>query len=230
MKTLGLIGGMSWESTVVYYQALNRLARARLGGQASAKLLIWSDDFAPMAAMQAAGDWDGLTRMMIAAARKLEAGGAEALLICANTMHKMADEVAAAISIPVIHIADETAARLKAAGAKKPLLLATRFTMEGAFYVERLARNGVDVFTPRPEERARLHAIIYEELIQGVFSDASRAYLVSVVARARDEESADAVIFGCTEFGLLASQAQTPLPIFDTALIHAEAGMRFALS
>ena len=230
MKTLGLIGGMSWESTVVYYQALTRLARARLGGQASAKLLIWSDDFAPMAAMQAAGDWDALTRMMIAAARKLEAGGAEALLICANTMHKMADEVAAATAIPVIHIADETAARLKAAGAKKPLLLATRFTMEGGFYVERLARSAVTAFTPKPEERARLHAIIYDELIQGVFSDASRAYLVSVVARAREEEGADAVIFGCTEFGLLAPQEQTPLPIFDTALIHAEAGMRFALS
>lgn len=230
MKTLGLIGGMSWESTVVYYQALNRLARARLGGQASAKLLIWSDDFAPMAALQAAGDWAKLTDMMIAAARKLEAGGAEALLICANTMHRNADEVGAAISIPVIHIADETAARLKAAGVKKPLLLATRFTMEGGFYVERLARNGVSAFTPDAEARARLHAIIYDELIQGVFSPASRSYLVDVVTRARDDDGADAVIFGCTEFGLLAAQEDVPVPIFDTALIHAEAGMAFALA
>jgi aspartate racemase len=230
MRTLGLIGGMSWESTLVYYQALNRLARTRLGGQASAKLLIWSDDFAPMAALQAAGEWGRLTEMMIAAARKLEAGGAEALLICANTMHKMADEVARAVSIPLIHIADETAKRLRAAGATRPLLLATRFTMEGGFYLERLAANGVNAVTPGAEERARLHAIIYDELIQGVFSDISRAYLGRVVARARDEQGADAAIFGCTEFGLLATQAQTPLPIFDTALIHAEAGMDFSLS
>lgn len=230
MKTLGLIGGMSWESTAVYYQALNRLARARLGGQASAKLLIWSDDFAPIAALQAAGDWAALTAMMIAAARKLEAGGADALLICANTMHKMADEVAAAISIPVIHIADETAARLKAAGVKKPLLLATRFTMEGGFYIDRLARNGVAAFTPGDAERARLHAIIYDELIQGKFTGESRRYFAGVIERARVENGADAAIFGCTEFGLLAAQDDVSLPVFDTALIHAEAGMNFSLT
>jgi aspartate racemase len=229
MKRLGLIGGMSWESTAVYYRRLNELARERLGGQHSADLVMVSFDFAPIAAMQTAGDWDEATALMVQAARRLEAAGAEALLICANTMHRMADEVGSAVAVPLIHIADVTAAAIQAAGAAKPLLLATRYTMEQDFYRARLEARGVEAIIPNAAERARLQAIIYDELIQGRVEAPSRAAFVAVVERAVAEEGADAAILGCTEFGLLVGSADVPVPVFDTTDLHARAAMEFAL-
>jgi aspartate racemase len=229
MKTLGLLGGMSWESTTAYYQRLNRLARERLGGQHSAKLLIWSADFAPIAAMQAADDWAGATAVLVGAARRLEGAGAQALLICANTMHLMAAEVQAAVGIPLIHVADATARRLEANGAKRPLLLATRFTMERPFYRERLSSLGVEAVIPSAADRERLHAIIYDELIQGRFEPTSRATVAAIGARAIREEGVDSIVLGCTEFGLLMEEGDFPVPMFDTTEIHAQAAMDFAL-
>jgi aspartate racemase len=229
MKTVGLIGGMSWESTTTYYQLLNRMARDRLGGQHSARLLMWSCDFAPIAAMQAAGQWDEATAVLVDAARRLEGAGAEALLICANTMHLMAAEVQAAVSVPLLHVADATAGSLTAAGARRPLLLATRFTMEKDFYRDRLAANGLDPIVPPKADRDRLHAIIYDELIQGRFEPASKAAVIDIVARAQAGEGVDAVILGCTEFGLLVGSGDFAIPMFDTTEIHARAAMDFAL-
>src|SRR5438105_10165060 len=164
MKTLGLLGGMSWESTTSYYQHLNRMARERLGGQHSAKLLIWSVDFAPIAAMQAAGDWAAATAVLVDAARRLESAGAEAMLICANTMHLMAPEVQSAIGVPLVHVADATAQAVRGAGKRRPLLLATRFTMENPFYRERLPSFGLEPVIPPGPDRDRLHSIIFDEL------------------------------------------------------------------
>lgn len=227
MRKLGLLGGMSWESTTLYYQWLNRLARERLGGQHSARLVIWSDDFAPIAAAQAAGDWDALGALLADAARELEAAGAEAILIGANTMHKLAAQVAAAVDVPLIHIADATAGALKAAGVRRPLLLATRFTMEGEFYRGRLAELGVEASIPSADEREALHAIIYDELIQGRFEPGSRAAVIAMTERAA-AGGADGVIFGCTEIGLLVGPQDVSVPAFETTEIHARAAMSFA--
>lgn len=230
MKTLGLIGGMSWESTAVYYRLLNRLARERLGGHHSASLLILSVDFAPIAAMQAAGDWSAATAEMVNAARRLESGGAEALVICANTMHLMADAVCAAITIPLIHIADATAAAIRGAGVRRPLLLATRFTMEQPFYRRRLLAGGIEAAIPPADARERLHAIIYDELVQGRIEARSRRAFVDIVATAMREVGVDGAILGCTEFGLLVGPDDLPTPTFDTTEIHARAAMDFAFS
>jgi len=230
MKTLGLLGGMSWESTSVYYQQLNELARERLGGQHSARLLIWSADFAPIAAMQAAGDWGAATAVLVEAARAQETAGAEALLICANTMHKMAPEIAAAVAVPVLHVADATAAAIRSAGIQRPLLLATRFTMEHDFYLDRLRARGVEAKVPPPAARERLHAIIFDELVQGRFEPDSRAEVVAMVHTAVVEQQADAAVLGCTELGLLVGPEDLPVPTFDTLKIHARAGMAFALA
>ncbi len=229
MKTLGLIGGMSWESTAVYYRLLNRLAREWQGGQHSAKLILWSVDFAPIAAMQASGDWAAATAVLVDAARRLEGAGAEGLLICANTMHRMADEVSAAVSIPLIHVADATATAIKAAGVTRPLLLATRFTMEQAFYRDRLAHAGVEAVIPPEQARERLHAIIYDELVQGRFEPASREAVIAIVAKAIEDDRIGGVILGCTEFGLLVEPGDFPVLTFDTTEIHARAAMEFAL-
>ena len=229
MKTLGLIGGMSWESTTLYYQLLNGIARERLGGQHSAKLVLWSVDFAPIARMQAAGLWDEATAEMVDAARRLERAGAEAIVICANTMHRMADEVAAAVPIPLLHVADATAAAIRSAGVARPLLLATRFTMEQGFYRDRLRRGGVEALIPAEPDRVRLHSIIFDELVQGRFKLASKEALVAMTESAVRGEAADAVILGCTEFGLLVKPEDLPVPVFDTAEIHAKAAMDFAL-
>ena len=229
MKTLGLIGGMSWESTTLYYQLLNRIARERLGGQHSAQLVIWSVDFAPIARMQAAGLWDEATAAMVDAARRLERAGAEAIVICANTMHRMADDVAASVGVPLIHVAEATAGAINAAGVKRPLLLATRFTMEQPFYRDRLRRHGVEALIPSEPDRARLHAIIFDELVQGRFKMASKDALVAMTESAVRGEGADGVILGCTEFGLLVKPEDLPGPVFDTAEIHAKAAMDFAL-
>lgn len=230
MKTIGLIGGMSWESTVVYYQLLNRMARERLGGLHSARLLMWSFDFAEIEAMQAAGDWDGATQAMIDAARALERGGAECLLICTNTMHKMAPQVREAVAIPLLHIADATAAAVNADDVSKPLLLATRYTMEQDFYTGRLRdTHGIDVRVPDDEGRTTVHDIIYDELCQGVIEPASKQAYKAVVARARASDAVDGVIFGCTEVGLLVRPQDFDVPCFDTTQIHARAAIDFAL-
>jgi aspartate racemase len=228
MKILGLIGGISAESTSVYYQLINRLVRERLGGLHSAELILWSVDFAPIAELQAADDWAATGRALAEAARRLEGAGAEAIVICANTMHLNAPQVRAAVSVPVIHIADATAAALTARGAKRPLLLATRFTMEKAFYKDRLAELGLEAVVPEKAERDRLHAIIYDELCQGVVTEASRAVVLEMIARGQ-AAGADSVIFGCTEIGLLLDPTQMALPTVDSAVAHAEAAVDFAL-
>jgi len=229
VKTLGLIGGMSWESTTLYYQHLNRMARERLGGQHSASLILLSVDFAPIAGMQSAGLWDEASAVMIDAAKRLEGAGAQGLVICANTMHRMADDVASAIGIPLIHVADATASVIVAAGVRRPLLLATRYTMEQGFYRERLRRFGVDAGIPSEADRARLQSIIYDELIQGLVKLASREAVVAMAESAVRGEEADGVILGCTELALLVGPDDLPVPVFDTTEIHAKAAMDFAL-
>ena len=226
MRTVGLLGGMSAESTTLYYQAMNRLVRERLGGLHSIQLLMWSVDFAPIARMQADGDWQAAGEVLAQAAAKLELAGAEAIMIGANTMHLVADQVQAAVSVPLIHIADATADAVKAQGCSRPLLLATRFTMEKPFYRERLKAQGVEASIPSDAERERLHAIIYDELCQGVISAASKAEVLAMIARA---SGADCVIFGCTEIGLLLSPEDLSLPVVDTALVHAQAAVDFML-
>jgi aspartate racemase len=229
MKTIGLLGGMSWESTVTYYQVLNRLARERLGGLHSARLLLWSFDFAEIEALQADGDWDGATAMMIDAARCLERGGAECLIICTNTMHLMAPQVQAAVDLPLIHIADATAQAVRASTSSNPLLLATRYTMEQDFYTGRLREaHGLNVRIPDDEGRTVVHDVIYDELCRGEVRPASKARYLDVVERAVGR-GADGVIFGCTEVGLLVGAADFDIPTFDTTVLHAQAAMRFAL-
>lgn len=229
MKTIGLLGGMSWESTVTYYQYLNRMARERLGGLHSAKCLTWSFDFAEIAALQAAGDWQEATGAMVAAARRLELGGADCLVICTNTMHKMAEEVQEAIDIPLLHIADATAPAIREAGCSRPLLLATGYTMEQDFYKGHLERkHGISVKVPGEDDRAEIHRIIYEELCQGqIWADSKQTYLD--IVEQEIEAGADGVIFGCTEIGLLVSQDDFSVPAFDTTALHAKAGLDFAL-
>ncbi len=228
MRTLGLIGGMSAESTTVYYQVLNRLVRERLGGLHSAQLVLWSVDFAPIAELQAKDDWDATGLALADAARRLEGAGAEAILICANTMHLNAPQVEAAVQAPLIHIADATAQALKARGVTKALLLATRFTMEKPFYRERLEAAGLGVLIPEKADRDRLHAIIYDELVVGVITEASRAVVLEMIDKGR-AAGADGIVFGCTEIGLLLDLAQMPLPAVDTAIAHCEAAVEFAL-
>jgi aspartate racemase len=230
LKTLGLIGGMSWESTTLYYQLMNRIARERLGGQHSAKLVLWSLDFAPISAMQAAGLWDEAAAVLVETAHKLEGAGAEAILICANTMHRMADDVAAAISVPLVNLIDATAKAVRAKSVRRPLLLATSYTMEQPFYRERLRRGGVETLIPAELDRARLQSIIYGELVQGRFKLASKKALIAMAESAVRASGADGVILGCTELGLLLKAEELPAPMFDTTEIHASAAMDFALA
>ena len=226
MKTLGLLGGMSAESTAYYYRELTRLVRERLGGLHSCELLMRSVDFAPIAELQAKDAWDETGRILAGHARALEAAGAQAILICANTMHINTPQITAAVAIPLIHIGDATAEALKARGVRRPLLLATRFTMEKAFYRDRLVAAGLEPLVPEAADRERLHAIIFEELCQGVVSPASKAEVLAMVARAG---GADGVIFGCTEIGLLLDASDLDLPVVDTAVVHCEAAVAFAL-
>ena len=229
MKTLGLIGGLSWESTAVYYRLLNRIARKRLGGHHSAELLIYSLDFAPIAALHAAGDWPAAAEIMIDIARRLERAGAEAILICSNTMHKTAGEVRGAVAIPLIDIMQVTASSVRAAGMRRPLLLGTRFTMEQDFYVDGLNAGGVTPTIPPLGARQWLHEVIYDELVQGRVEDVSRHAFVTMVDRAVAEDGVDGVILGCTELGLLVGPEDLSTPTFDTTELHARAAMDFAL-
>jgi aspartate racemase len=230
MKTLGLIGGTSWESTAVYYRHLNEVAKRRLGGLSSAKLLIWSFDFAPLAAAMAEAKWDEVADAQIEAARRLEKAGAQALLLCANTMHKVAPLVEEAVSIPLLHIGDATAEAMKQAGCSKPLLLATRFVMEEEFYRARLTqKHGLEPIVPEKPDRDFVHALVFKELCLGIIKPESKAEFLRIVSKAAARHRIDSVILGCTEFGLLAGQQDFDVRVFDTALIHAEAAMDFAL-
>jgi len=230
MKTLGLIGGMSWESTAIYYRLLNEIVRERLGGLHSAKLLLWSFDFAEIAERQHEGDWQGAGVLLIEAARKLEQAGAEGLLICTNTMHKLADTVQAAVSIPIIHIADATAVAVKGAGVDRPALLATRFTMEQDFYKGRLVEKyGLQPVVPDQAGRDMVHRVIYDELCQGIVTAESKSAYVDEVTRMRRDEKIDGVIMGCTEITMLIGQPDFDIPVFDTTRIHAEAAVAFML-
>jgi aspartate racemase len=228
MKIIGVLGGMSAESTAVYYRELNRLVRERLGGLHSAELLVRSVDFAPIAELQAADNWDETGRIMAEAARRLEAGGAEVIVLATNTMHLNAEAIRGAISVPFLHIGDATASALKARGVTRPLLLATRFTMEKAFYKDRLVAAGLDPRVPDQADRDRLQAIIYDELCQGVVKPESQAAVLEMIAKGR-AEGCDGIIFGCTEVGILLDPAAMELPTVDTALAHAEAAVDFAL-
>ncbi len=230
MRMIGLIGGMSWESSAEYYRILNQGVRDRLGPTVSARCLLWSFDFSEIEELQHKGDWDGLTDRMVDAAQHLEASGADVLLICTNTMHRMAPAVQAAVSVPLLHIADPTAEKIKAAGFRKVGLLGTAFTMEHNFYKGRLSEDyGLSVTVPGAEDRATVHRIIYEELVAGKITSESRNVYRSVIARLV-EAGAEAVILGCTEIMLLVRSEDSPVPIFDTTALHAEAAVAIALA
>lgn len=226
MRTLGLIGGMSWESTALYYRYINEITRERQGGLHSAPLALVSVDFASIEAMQMAGDWAAAGEALATAARQLEAAGAEILVLCTNTMHRVADAIEAAVVAPLLHIADATAEALLAAGHRQAGLLGTRFTMEQAFYRGRLEGHGLDVRVPNEAGRAEVHRVIYEELCLGEVRDASRQAFL----RAIDEMGAQAVILGCTEIGMLVTPEHTAVPLFDTTRVHAEAAVTAALA
>lgn len=221
MKTIGLIGGMSWESTLLYYRIINEQTRQRLGGLHSAQIAMLSVDFAPIEAMQHSGDWAGTARVLGDAAKSLEDAGADFFLICTNTMHQVADEVQAAVSIPLLHIADATGKKLQADGVKKIGLLGTAFTMEMDFYRSRIEAAGIEVVVPEMHDRQSVHDIIYQELCLGVVDADSREVYLSVIERIR-EQGIEGVILGCTEIGMLIGSEHTNLPLYDTTVIHAE--------
>jgi len=229
MRLLGVLGGMSWTSTAEYYRLLNEGVAARLGGLHSARLLLHSVDFAPVAELQHAGDWAGTSRHLVEAAQGLERAGAEGLLLATNTMHRVADDLAAAVSVPLLHIADATAQHVLAAGQRRVGLLATAFTMEQDFYTGRLREHGLEVLVPEPEDRAEVHRVIYDELCQNVVRDESRERYRQVMA-ALVGQGAEAIVLGCTEIGLLVGEGDASVPLHDTTVIHAEAAVDWMLA
>jgi aspartate racemase len=229
VKTIGLIGGMSWESTALYYQTINREVGRRLGGLHSAPLHLISLDFDDIAARQRAGDWAGMAATLAQAARSLQAGGADCVLIGTNTMHKLAPEVQAAVDVPLLHIADATGAAIRAQGLTRVGLLGTRFTMEQPFYREHLTALGIDCIVPGEVERAEVHRVIFEELCRGQVLDASRRRLQEVCA-ALAAQGAQGIVLGCTELPLLLQPQDVALPTFDTTALHALAAVEFALA
>ncbi|MEZ0373968.1 MAG: aspartate/glutamate racemase family protein [Candidatus Sericytochromatia bacterium] len=229
MKTLGLIGGISWESTAHYYQLLNQGVRDRLGGFHSAPLLLRSYDFDQIKNLQASGDWELLGQMLAEAARGLEAGGAEVLLICANTMHKVAEPVRAAVKIPLLHLAEVSAAALRAAGRDCIGLLGTRFTMQERFYREVLEAAGIKVLVPESADLIEVDRIIFAELVLGRFETAARETYLQVIDRLA-KRGAQGILLGCTEIGLLVHNGQSSLPLFDTTALHVEAALSAMLA
>jgi aspartate racemase len=230
MKTIGLLGGMSWESSIEYYRIINKTVRKRLGGLHSAKSMMYSVDFADIERLQEQGRWNEATALMIDGAERLERSGADFLIICTNTMHKMAEAVEAQIQIPLLHIADATAETLKAQGIKQVGLLGTQFTMEQDFYKGRLTeKHGLKVLVPNQGEREIIHRVIYDELCVGVVSSSSKEAFKQVINQLA-ERGAEGVILGCTEIGLLIGEKDSPVPVFDTTKIHAVAAVEYALS
>ncbi len=230
MKTIGLIGGMSWESTIPYYRFVNEAVRERLGGLHSARIVLYSVDFHEVEQLQHAGDWEEAGRLLAQAARSLAAAGADFLVLCTNTMHKVAAAIEAAVPIPLLHIADPTAAAVKAAGCAKVGLIGTRFTMEEDFYRERLRRNhGLEVLVPDREDRDLIHRVIYDELCLGKVLPDSRAQYRRIMARLADR-GAEAIILGCTEISLLVGDDDATVPLFDTTRIHAVSAALHALA
>ena len=230
MKKIGLIGGMSWESTVDYYKILNREVKSKLGEPHSAEIIMHSVDFAEIEKLQSAGKWDILSQKMIKIAQELEAAGAEMILICANTMHQMAPEVQANLKIPLLHIADAAAEKIKADAYKKVGLLGTKYTMEGDFYKNRIEENyGIDVLIPGAEDRDLIHRVIYQELVSGILKKESREKFKEIIADL-EKKGAEAVILGCTEIPLLIKDEDSSLPIFNTTELHAKKAVKFALS
>lgn len=229
MKTIGLIGGMSWESSLEYYRIINQEVKRQFGGLHSAKSLMYSVEFDEIQHLQHIGDWDSLTQIVVDAGKKLEKGGADFIVICTNTMHRMFEEVQANVSIPLLHIADATAQRIKANGIKTIALLGTKFTMEQNFYKGRLINNhDINVMVPNEEDRNIVHSIIYNELCQGHVNQPSKEQFVRIIEKLKNE-GAEGVILGCTEIPLLIKQADVSIPTFDTTRIHAEMAVAFAL-
>ena len=229
MKTIGLIGGMSWESTVPYYRHINETIRDKLGGLHSARAVLVSVDFHDIEQLQRAGDWDQAGVLLAGAARQLQAAEAECIVLCTNTMHKVAAAIEAACPLPLLHIADPTAQAIHAAGLQTVGLLGTRFTMEQDFYRTRLEqRHGLAVLTPDADDRAIVHRIIYDELCLGVVSEQSRAAYRRIIGRLA-ERGARGVILGCTEIGVLVGERDTALPLFDTTALHARSAAEWAL-
>ncbi|MDP1027349.1 aspartate/glutamate racemase family protein [Sphingomonas sp. KR1UV-12] len=229
MRTIGIIGGMSWESSLEYYRILNQAVRARLGGHHSARILMLSVDFARIAALQHAGDWARLGDEMVAAAQALERGGAACVLIATNTMHLLAPQVADAVAIPLLHIGDAAGRAIKAAGHRRVGLLGTAFTMEQPFYAERLAQHGLEVLVPDEADRRTVHRVIYDELVAGRIEPASRDAYRAIIARLV-ARGAEAIVLGCTEIMLLVGEGDSPVPLFDTTRLHALAAVEWALA
>ena len=229
MKTIGMLGGMSWESTETYYREINEGIKHNLGGLHSAKICLYSVDFDEIEKLQHADDWDTAAMVLADGARKIEAGGADFLIICTNTMHRVASEIEQAISIPLLHIADATALKLKDDNITRVGLLGTRFTMEHNFYKSRITELfGIEVLVPEPDERTMLHAIIYDELCLGKIENTSRQQCLEIISRLF-ARGAQAVILGCTEIALLISQDHTSIPLYDTTVIHAKQAVSYAL-
>jgi len=229
MKTIGLIGGLSWESSAVYYRIINELVRDRLGGTHSAKIIMYSVNFSEFEQLQHQGDWDKLTELMIDAGTRLKNGGADFIVICTNTMHKTAEAVENQVGIPLLHIADAAATEVKKMGLRKVALLGTRFTMEQDFYKARLQeKHGIEVVIPDRGEREVIHSVIYNELVLGKVLDSSREAFVKIIGRMNDV-GAEGVVLGCTEIPLLISQKDSAIPIFDTTRLHALAAVEFSL-
>jgi aspartate racemase len=229
MKTIGLVGGMSWESTQEYYRIINQRVNEKAGGFHSAKIVLYSVDFEEVESRQHQGLWEDLTALMIDAAQRVERAGAECLLICTNTMHLMADPVQDSIRIPLLHIVDVTADAVKARGFGKVGLLGTRFTMEKDFYKGRLQKkHGLEVLVPEEKDRELVHAILYDELCLGKISDTSKQIFQKIIAKLKDG-GAQGIILGCTEIPLLVKQEDYKIPLFDTTTLHAEAAVEFAL-
>ncbi|WDF56740.1 aspartate/glutamate racemase family protein [Mucilaginibacter sp. KACC 22063] len=230
MKTIGLIGGMSWESTVLYYQLINRMVNYKLGASHSAKLVMYSVDFEELAKLQRADRWDQAADMMVEAARNLQNAGADMVLICANTMHKVAVAVASHVTIPLIHIGDATADVIKKSGIKKVGLLGTRYTMEQEFLKESIRTHGLEVIVPEDQvDRDLVHEVIYSELAKGIINDESRRAYLSIMEKMA-ANGADGIILGCTEIGMLIKPEHTPITLFDTTVIHAEKAVSEALA
>lgn len=228
MKTIGLIGGLSWESTSEYYRIINTSVKEKLGGLRSAKCMIHSFDFEEIADMQRNGQWDEATDCMVEAAIKLEKAGAEVVIICTNTMHKMAPEVQEAISVPLIHIAESTANAIKKQGLGKVALLGTAFTMEQPFYKDILSEHGIETIIPGDDDRRMVHSVIFDELCQGTFSEEAVIKFQKLISKL-EAEGAEGVILGCTEIPLLIQQKHSKLPLFDTTDLHAKAAVEYAM-